>query len=638
LSSLEPLMRRNFLEYASYSILDRAIPDLRDGCKPVQRRILHTLSTMSDGHFHKVANVIGETMKLHPHGDQSIADALVVLANKEYFIERQGNFGNPITGHPPAAARYIECRLTPLALDTLFDPDLTEFVPSYDGRNQEPTCLPSKLPVALMLGIEGIAVGMATRILPHNFRELLRAQIDLVKGNKVEILPDFLSGGLMDVSEYDLGRGKVKLRARLEPRGDKKIVITEIPFSTTTESLIASIESAAQKSRVKISGIQDFTTESVEIELSLSRGVYAEEVIPQLYAYTDCEVSLSSSVLVIRDRTPVELPVSKVLALLTDQLKAQLKAELELDQQKLEDREHWLTLEQIFIEERVYKKIETARTEEKVYDAVRRGMEPLARRFVRPLEDDDVKRLLEIRIRRISAWDIEKHRTSLEQIAIDLKAVRAKLRNLKKTTINWLEEILDKYGDDFPRRTRIATFEEVDKKAVASANLKLTYDPDSGFFGTDVRGKEFAMSVTEFDRVLAISSDGSYRIMAPPAKMLLPRKVLYCELFDPEEGADFTVVYRDGEKNAWGKRVHIERFITDKEYRLFKDPKGRIDLLLADGAPLGVLRMSFVPAKRQRLRAAEFDLGALEFAGLTTRGTRLAPKPVSKLKHTPRSR
>ena len=627
-------MQRNFLEYASYSILDRAIPDLRDGCKPVQRRILHTLFEMNDGHFHKVANVIGETMKLHPHGDASIGDALVVLANKEYFIERQGNFGNPITGHPSAAPRYIECRLTPLALDTLFHPDLTEFVDSYDGRNMEPAFLPSKLPVVLLIGVEGIAVGMATRILPNNFDELLRAQIDLLEGRKVEIFPDFASGGQMDVSEYDGGRGKVKLRARVEPRGEKKVVITEIPPTTTTESLIASIESAAQKNRVKIGAIQDFTTDAVEIELSLPRGVYADEVIPQLWAYTDCEVSLNSSLLVIRDRVPVELTVVEGLRLLTDQLREQMRAELQLELENLQDREHWLTLEQIFIEERVYKKIERARTEAKVLSAVRKGMEQFADDFVRPLEDSDVNRLLEIRIRRISAYDIEKHQSSLREVATGLKQVRSKLRNLKKTTVRWLQEILDKYGGAYPRRTRIAAFEEVDKKAVASANLKLSYDAKSGFFGTDVRGKEFAMSVTEFDRILAISSDGSYRILAPPAKLLLPRKLLYCAPFDPELGADFSVVYRDAQKHVFGKRVHIERFITDKEYRLFKDPKGKIDLLLRDDEPLGLLEMSFVPVKRQRLRAARFDLGELEFAGLTARGARLAPKPVAKLKHT----
>jgi topoisomerase-4 subunit A len=424
MANLEPLMRRNFLEYASYTILDRALPDLRDGCKPVQRRLLHTLFTMDDGLFHKVANVIGETMKLHPHGDVSIGDALVVLANKDYFIERQGNFGNPITGHPAAASRYIECRLTPLARDTLFNPNLTESVPSYDGRREEPVFLPAKLPVTLLLGIEGIAVGMATRILPHNFVELLRAQIAILSGEKYKVVPDFPTGGLMDVSEYDKGRGKVKVRARIEARGEKTVVIREIPFGTTTESLIASIEDASQKGRVKITGIDDFTTDKVEIELSLARGVYADEVIPQLYAYTECEVSLSSSVLAIRDQKPVELTVNEVLEDATARLREQIKAELEWDERRLVDRQHWMTLERVFIENRVYKKIETARTEEKVLEAVHKGMAEFRDQFVRDMGDDDVKRLLEIRIRRISAYDIEKHRSELEEVLGSLADVR----------------------------------------------------------------------------------------------------------------------------------------------------------------------------------------------------------------------
>jgi topoisomerase-4 subunit A len=633
MSSVEPLMQQNFLEYASYSILDRAIPELRDGCKPVQRRILHTLFEMNDGNFHKLANVIGDTMKLHPHGDVSIGDALIVIANKGYFVERQGNFGNPITGHPAAAPRYIECRLSPLALETLFNRNLTEFVPSYDGRNQEPVCLPAKLPVALLVGIEGIAVGMATRILPHNFCELLRGQIDLLEGRSVEIYPDFMQGGLMDVSEYDAGRGKIKLRAKVEAAGDKKVVITQIPATTTTESLIASIESASQKNRVKISGIQDYTSDHVEIELSLGRGMYADEVIPQLFAYTDCEVSLSSSIVVIRDRRPVELTVTEILGELTDQLKEQIRAELQWEMQQLQDRQHWLTLEQIFIEERVYKKIEKARTAEKVKAAVQNGMREFENHFIRPMTDDDVNRLLEIRIRRISAYDIEKHHVDMDEVQSNLKSVRGRLRALKKTTIAYLNGLLEKYGPLYPRKTKVTGFESVDRRAVASANLKLSYDAKSGFFGSDVRGQEFPMTVTEFDRVLAISSDGSYRILAPPARVLLPRKLIYCEPFDTSGGIDFTLVYRDGRRNAFGKRVHIEKFITDKEYRLFRDPKGKIDLLIADGEPLGQLKMNFVQVKRQRTKEARFNLGDLVFAGLNARGTRLAQKSVSRLKH-----
>jgi topoisomerase-4 subunit A len=626
-------MRRNFLEYASYTILDRALPELRDGCKPVQRRILHTLFEMDDGLFHKVANVIGETMKLHPHGDASIGDALVVLANKEYFVERQGNFGNPITGHEAAAARYIECRLTPLARDTLFNPSLTEFSPSYDGRRLEPVFLPAKLPVVLMLGVEGIAVGMATRILPHNFVELLRGQIAILQGERYRLYPDFQSGGLMDVSEYDKGRGKVKVRARIESKGEKTIVIREIPWSTTTESLIASIEAAAQKGRVKISGIEDFTTDKVEIELSLARGVYAEEVIPQLYAYTDCEVSLQSSLLVIRDQKPVELTTSEVLEDATDRLRKQIKAELEFEEQKLVDRQHWMTLERIFIENRVYKKIETAKTAEKVHEAVVGGMAEFKRQFVRPMVDEDVAKLLEIRIRRISAYDIDKHKEELAAVEGELEATRKKLKQLTKTVIAWLEALLEKYGEQFKRRTKVTSIEEVDKKAVATANIKLGYDEETGFYGSEVRGTDFALQVTEYDRILAVSSDGTYRIMAPPKKVLLPRKLLFVGVFDSEKGKDFTLVYRDADRNAFGKRVHIESFIHDKEYRFFKDEKGKLDLLLDGDVPPGKVHFQFVAQKRQRQKESEFDLGELEFAGITARGQRLAPKPVARVKH-----
>jgi len=628
-------MRRNFLEYASYTILDRALPDLRDGCKPVQRRLLHTLFTMDDGHFHKVANVIGETMKLHPHGDVSIGDALVVLANKDYFVERQGNFGNPVTGHPAAASRYIECRLTPLARETLFNPNLTESVPSYDGRRQEPVFLPAKLPVTLLLGIEGIAVGMATRILPHCFVELLRAQIAILSGEKYKVVPDFPTGGLMDVSEYDKGRGKVKVRAKIEARGEKTVVIREIAFGTTTESLIASIEEASQKGRVKVTGIDDFTTDKVEIELSLARGVYADEVIPQLYAYTECEVSLSSSVLTIRDQKPVELTVNEVIEDATARLREQIKAELEWDERRLVDRQHWMTLERVFIENRVYKKIETARTEEKVFEAVQRGMAEFRAQFVRDMTDDDVKRLLEIRIRRISAYDIEKHRTELEELLTELAGVRKKLKALTKTVIAWLEGLIEKYGERYKRRTKVTSIDEIDKKAVATANIRVSYDEETGFFGSDVRGSEFGLNVSEYDRILAVSSDGTYRIMYPPKKVLLPRKLLHVAVFDPEKGKDFTIVWRDADRTAFGKRVHIESFIHDKEYRLFKDEKGKLDLLLEGDTTPGRVHLQFVAAKRQRQKECDFDLGDLEFAGQTARGQRLAPKPVARVKHVP---
>jgi topoisomerase-4 subunit A len=632
-TQLEPLMRRNFLEYASYVVMDRAIPDLRDGLKPVQRRILHTLFEMHDGRFHKVANVIGETMKLHPHGDAAIGDALVVLANKLYFIERQGNFGNLLTGHAAAAARYIECRLTPLALETLFKEPLTEFVPSYDGRAREPVSLPAKIPVLLMTGTEGIAVGMATRILPHNFKELLEAQIEMLQGKEVRVWPDFPQGGIADVSDYQDGRGKVMVRAKIERHGDKKLVVKELPFGVTTEALIASIEAAAQKGQVKISSVQDFTTERVEIEIHLSRGTYADEVLPQLFAYTDCEVTVSSNITAIHDGKPAEMTVTQVLGFLTDQLLDQIKRELEHEIAELQDKRHFMTLERLFIENRVYKSIEKAKTDEAVRKNVWDGMHEHALYFVRPMVEDDVDRLLRIAIRRISQFDIDRHKQDLDEIVAAIKDREKKLKNLKKTAIGWLEHLLETYGKQYPRRTRIKELETVDRRAVANQNIRLSYDPATGFFGSKVSGDAFQLDVSEYDRVLAICQDGTYRILAPADKVLMPARLLHCALFDPDKGAGFTVVYRDAEKTAFGKRIRIEKFITDKEYRLIKDEGGRIDLLLpeATDAKPGKVHLSFVPAKRQRVNEATFDLNQLEPTAASARGTRLAPKPVAKI-------
>jgi topoisomerase-4 subunit A len=631
MAQLETLMRRNFVDYASYAILDRAIPDLRDGLKPVQRRILHTLFEMNDGRYHKVANVIGETMKLHPHGDASIGDALVVLANKSPFIDRQGNFGSLLTGHSAAAPRYIECRLTPLALETLFNEALTEFTESYDGRTREPVFLPAKLPVALMLGAEGIAVGMATRILPHNLIELLEAQIDLFAGEPVELYPDFAQGGVMDVSAYDDGLGKVEVRARVQPRGEKHVVVSELAFGTTTEGLIASIEAAVQKGRVKVASISDFTTDRVEIELTLPRGVTASEVIPQLYAYTDCRVSISSNITLIDGRKPVELTVTEVLEKSTEQLRERIRAELEWEREQLEARRHWLTLEQIFVEQRVYKRIEEAETAEAVRAEVVAGMEAHAERFVRPMVDEDVTRLLDLRIRRISAYDIERNRREITDIETKLEVIAEKLEHLTRTAVVYLQDLIDRHRDDFPRRTHIDDFDQIDVKAVARQHIKLSYDPDKGYFGSEVKGRKFEMTVSEHDLVLGIARDGTYRVMTPPEKVLFTDKLLYCAPFDPEQGFELTLVYRDGGRYAYGKRVRIERFIRNRQYTLIKGEKGRVDFLLPDGEE-GILSLQFAPAPRQRVKTARFDLSKLEPTGVSARGTRLAAKPVSRVK------
>jgi topoisomerase-4 subunit A len=635
---LEPLMRRNFLEYASYVVIDRAIPDIRDGCKPVQRRILHTLFTMDDGKFNKVANVIGECMKLHPHGDVSIGDALVVVANKGraldhdnlgYFIERQGNFGNILTGDGAAASRYIECRLSPLAKETLFNPALTNFLPSYDGRREEPEFLPAKLPVVLMLGTEGIAVGMATTILPHNFSELLLAQIKILKGERFKLYPDFPQGGLMDASEYADGRGKVKLRATIVPDGDKKVVIRELPATTTTESLMASIEDAVEKGKVKISEISDRTGEAVEIELYLARGAHADEVIPQLYAYTACEVSVNSNLTVIEGGKPSETTVSEILRFLTAQLKDQIKAELNHELKGLADRQHRLTLERIFIENRVYKKIETAKTEPAVVSAVFQGMAPFKKDFIRDMDDNDVAHLLELRIKRISQWDIDQNRRDLDDIVRAIKEARAKLKDLVGTTIAWIEAINAKYGKLFPRRTKVKAMEEIDKKAVANDNLRVGYDAETGFFGTTVRAADREVKCSEYDKIIAIAQNGVYKIMNPPEKSALEGKLIHLGIFDPEKGFCFTMVYKDRNRVPWAKKVHIRAFIKDKEYELIKERAGKIEYLSTTHG--GIVTCHMVPVPRLRVFEESFDLGTLEESGISARGSKIAQRATAKV-------
>src|SRR6266478_5255931 len=420
---------RSFLDYASYVIRDRAIPNLADGLKPVQRRIMWALHEKDDGRFIKVNTVAGHAMQYHPHGNASIEDALVVLVNKRYLIEGQGNYGNIFTGDVAAAPRYIECRLSELARNEVFNDEITDFVPSYDGRNKEPITLPSKLPLLLMLGTEGIAVGMSARILPHNFTELLEAQIAILKKQSFKCLPDFQTGGLMDARGYKDGTGEIKVRAKIKIKDESTVTITEIPPTTTTESLMGSIEDASRKGKIKVKSVDDFTAEDVEIEIKAPSGVSADQLVDALYAFTDCEVTISSRITVIKDNRPVEMTVSEVLRANTDQLVETLKRELELKEKKLLDELHFRTLERIFIEERIYKKIEQCKTNEAVVAAVYDGFKPFKKELIRELIDPDVDRLLQVRIRRISVFDINKHREEIEKTKGDLSETRKNLKN-----------------------------------------------------------------------------------------------------------------------------------------------------------------------------------------------------------------
>jgi topoisomerase-4 subunit A len=488
--------------------------------------------------------------------------------------------------------------------------------------------LPVKVPVVLMIGTEGIAVGMSTRILPHNFCELLRAQIEILRGRKATLHPDFLQGGLMDASEYQDGLGRVRVRARLEIARDRKtITIREIPYSTTTESVIQSIEAAAQKGKLKVASIEDRTGERVEIVLNLARGSYADEVEPQLYAYTLCEVGIVPSPIVIDDDRPVEMPVSQMLERLTKRLREQIKAELELDLSSLEDRQHFLTLEQIFIEHRVYSRIEKAKTAEAVRKAVWDGMHEHRKLFVRPMVVEDVDRLLEIRIRRISAYDIERNRREIAEVQAAIKDCQRKLRRLTDTTVAYLESLLQKYGPRWPRRTKVVSFEAVSKREVALSNLRLSYDPDTGFFGTAVRGTKFQLQVSEFDKILVVDNEGTYRITVPQEKLFVGKGAHAIDVFDEEKGAVLTVLYRDEERYAWAKKVAIKGYIRDKAYRLAKEGS-RVDRVIL-GESDRIVHLRYAPHKFQRLKEDVFDLRDLEFSGLAARGKRMGSKPVA---------
>jgi len=621
---------RGFLDYASYVIRDRAIPNLADGLKPVQRRILWALHEKDDGRFIKVANVVGHTMQYHPHGDASIGDALVVLANKRYLIEGQGNYGNIFTGDPAAASRYIECRLTELARTEVFNDAITEFVPSYDGRNKEPVALPCKLPLTLMLGTEGIAVGLSARILPHNFPELLEAQIAILKKQPFKCLPDFPTGGLMDARDYQDGKGSVKVRARIKVKDESTVVITEIPPTTTTDSLLGSIEDAVRKGKLKVKSINDFTSETVEIEIKCPLAVEAEQLVDALYAFTDCETTISSRIIVIRDNRPVEMTVSEVLEANTDQLSNILKRELELSERELLDELHYRTLERIFIEERIYKKIEACKTNDAVVAAVYEGFKPFKKELVRDLADADVEKLLQVRIRRISLFDINKHREEMEQTKAALEVTRKHLKNLIKYVIGHLEELLAKYGKQYPRlTTKSARHEEVDAKAVAFKGFKVSYDRESGYVGYKVSGEEFKLDCTKFDKLLLVFRDGTYKVTELPEKLFIGAELYFCGLPDREKV--FTCVYTDREA-SYLKRFTFGGTIMNKVYSCIPE-KSRL-LYFADETPK-LLYVRYKPAPHQKIGQQTCDPSLVEVKSAKTLGRQISIKDISSVTDAP---
>lgn len=629
---VEKLFNTNFLEYASYVIKDRAIPDIEDGLKPVQRRILYTLLGMDDGKFHKVANVVGHCMRYHPHGDASIYSALVVLANKELFIERQGNFGNIYTGDPPSAARYIECRILPLAKKVLYNPAITPMVESYDGRNREPVVFPSKLPMVVIQGAEGIAVGMSTKILPHNLNEVIDAMCCSLKGESHSLFPDFQTGGLVDIADYQDGHGKVVVRAKLDVRDPKRIVIKELPFGTTTESLIASIEGAVRKGKLRIASITDYTTDRVEIEIRLPRGVHTSEVEDALYAFTDCESSISVNPLVIRDNVPTIMGITELVDYHARQLLVVLEKELKIRQGELEDKHHARTLERIFVEERIYKRIEEETSQEGVIGTVIAGLKPFAREIKRKVTEEDVETLLKIPIRRISLYDLNKARDEIERLQRELGVVQDNLANLVGYALEFLAGLTREYGSLAQRRTEVCSFARIDVRDVALRNLSLAYDGNTGYLGYGIRSGKVLFQVSDLDRVLIIRKSGHYSVLNSPERMFVDKGLLFCGLAERELSARrvFTIVYRDP-KNGCGyiKRCRIEQYQLDKSYPLVAEGCKILKLTLFEAGEVIV-----VYKKRPRTTVTEqtFQIEDFLIKGAKAQGVRLSAREIVSIK------
>ncbi|MBE6367698.1 MAG: DNA topoisomerase IV subunit A [Lentisphaerae bacterium] len=629
------MMDRNFLDYASYVIGSRAIPDVDDGLKPVQRRILWTLyQNYDNGRPTKTANIVGNTMHYHPHGDASIGDAIVVLANKggciermekdsdgveklrhvniPYFIHKEGNFGNILTGSPAAATRYTECALSKLAYETMFNNDITNFIPNYDGRKKEPTQLPAKVPSLLMLGSDGIAVGMSTLVLPHNFNELIDAEIAHLRGEEFELYPDFQQGGVMDVREYLDGNGKITLRARIDIEG-RELVIREIPATTNTGSLIASIERAAEKNKIRIASINDFTTDQVEIRITPTRGYEPEKTRQGLFMYTDCSVSISPKMTVICDRRPVQMSVSEVLKRNVGKLLDYLRREFEIEQARLLENKHAKTLAQLFFENRIYKRIEECRSQEEEYKEVMDGLAPFRDQLLRDVTNEDIDKLLALPVRRIARFDIEKNQQEIRAIEERLKEIRHHLKHLVEYTIGYLEDIKERYGKNFPRRTEIENIDKIDRTRAALNNIKVFWDRKNGHAGTTIKSEDVIMC-NEFDKILCVERSGVYVIYDIPDKMHVG-KLYDFRKYDAKQ--EFGIIYSEKKTGKfYGKRSTIDKFIKEKKYTLC--PEGcRLELFTP--RPDAIYELE-IEAKRGGNKHEEINLMTLPVRSPKARG------------------
>ncbi len=628
----------NFRQYSAYVICSRAIPAIEDGLKPVQRRIMHSLWEKDDGKYTKVANIVGHAMQYHPHGDASIGDAIVVLANKlwgegrGYLIDGQGNYGSLYTGMPHAATRYIECRLTELARKEIFNKKTTDFVPNYDGRKEEPVYLPAKIPLLLMLGADGIAVGLSTAILPHNFIELLEAEIAIIQKKPFELYPDFQLGGVMDVSEYQDGTGKVKVRAVIEEADKNRLVITQLPWGETTDSISESIEDAIKKKKVKIRKIHDLTSAEVHIELELQAGENPAKVKTALYAFTSCEKSIASRPIVLDGGRPRAMTITQILQRNVDRLLFLTKRELEIRLDELDALFHARTLDRIFVEERIYKRIENEKTYEGVQTAVLDGFKPFRSELRRDVTLEDVERLLKIPIRRISQFDIDKNRDEIKNILAEEEEVRDNLAHLRAFTVKYLKGLISQYKKKYPRCTQISkgAFQQADVRKLTASELSVKFDKENHYIGTDLRGADELFKCSSLDEILCIWKDGRFKKIQPPDKFFVDKDIMEIFLFQQEKDRDreYTCVYEEPLYGfAYVKRFTFGGLIRNKEYRL-APPKSKI-LYFTDGCP-EQLYVKFKPAKGQKIHQQMFDPKEVTVRGSSARGIQMTTKPIAR--------
>ena len=567
-----------FLDYASYVILERAVPDLMDGLKPVQRRILHSMFDLEDGRYNKVANVVGHTMQYHPHGDASISDAMVQVGQKELLIDMQGNWGNIYTGDKAAASRYIEARLSKFALEVVFNPKTTNWQLSYDGRKKEPIHLPVKFPLLLAQGAEGIAVGLSTKILPHNFNELIDGSIKHLKGRSFKLYPDFQTGGSIDVKNYNDGNrgGRVKVRALVEKYDKNIIKIKEIPFGTTTASLIESIIKASEKGKLKIKKIEDNTSSNVEVLVYLPSGASMQKSIDSLFAFTQCEVSISPLCCIISDNKPEFLGVKDILKTSTENTKDLLKKELEIQLNELESQWHTISLERIFIENRIYRDIEEKTTWDDVISTIDKGLEPFKKNLKREVSVDDIKKLTEIPIRKISKFDLNKVKEKLNTIEITIEEVKNNLNHIIDYTIQYFTHLKKHYGKERKRKTVIEEFDDLDKKKISIKNQKLYVNKEEGFIGTSLKKDEFISDCSDLDDVIVFTKQGIMKVVKVDSKVFIGKDILHVSLFNSDiKEKTYNLIYRDGKNGtSFMKRFKISGVIRDKEYNLTQGKEG----------------------------------------------------------------